>query len=803
MATQAQKERQLRALARKWKSEGMSNEQVVEKLQPVADVKPTWPAKIVETDQKQVQPTSVDAIWVPEKTKITPKPQEQASQWEISAVAQPEGINVPQEQQNDQIEQANVQVETAKAPIMLNMEVSTPEQIARGVTTWQITMSDFQNLAQTNPEKYQLALIEKQKQEVMDQINRGEKNMFQAMQNVISSYEQQAATIGWGKEAVEEFRQFFGESEYTEVLKEKALAIAEIENWLRSLLDDVTEETGNADISYIMAKANKNEKLMQDERTLLLAEYNALQSQQALEYDKWLQEYSVFRQAEDKKMEFQADVLQKQYGLTVEAYNMWVAQAERELTALEQERTTIRETQAARAEAESAQMEFERDVMLEDMRRQRDVSLEDSRWERDKTYEMQLREMDFDDKVALMWLDVNIQAAILDNKLKMESEYWLNMKTTTTDDGTVIAYDTTGSNETKVLYSKDMVIPTGDILTHSGTWRKLDRAALPAFSQAYDELQAAGFGDMVFAEWHRDQVTTIQNMAARHWVAFDATNPDNTAAALRSMWHIVANVWMSEHEEWLAIDIYADWSYAAPTQEQVAILNRHGWKQTAGAGDMGHFEFVWWGSIASQKWYDPDLATLYTAYLEKGGLTWPMLEQVSALWLDLKDLWRQANEYKRQVGDKIWEDITKWLIDDLVKLRSMSEWWNRVQRMTSGTPVWPIFNSWQAAYDAQFNFVKNNLTLDKFLDLKANGATFGSMSEAEWAIIGSASTALNRTLELGDLQAEIDKHIAALQKAIPWWYNPVTNKSKEWSVPQSDAIERYKQEYSAESLIPK
>jgi hypothetical protein len=64
--------------------------------------------------------------------------------------------------------------------------------------------------------------------------------------------------------------------------------------------------------------------------------------------------------------------------------------------------------------------------------------------------------------------------------------------------------------------------------------------------------------------------------------------------------------------------------------------------------------------------------------------------------------------------------------------------------------------------------LKNNETLQKFLDLKANGATFGAMQESEWKMVSSSANNLewnttNDTFE-NSLQKMIDAYNTALSK---------------------------------------
>jgi len=157
------------------------------------------------------------------------------------------------------------------------------------------------------------------------------------------------------------------------------------------------------------------------------------------------------------------------------------------------------------------------------------------------------------------------------------------------------------------------VAPTWSIVTHTQTWRKLDSAALPAFSSAYNELMTSWVGKwMVFAEWYRDQAQTIKAMWDRVGM------PWASAAELRAAWHQIADVGKSDHETGMAIDVYANGSYWAPTAAQVAILNKNGWYQTAGAWDMWHFEYLW--SKWQAQWWD--LNTLWQ-YMKDNQQRWP------------------------------------------------------------------------------------------------------------------------------------------------------------------------------------
>ena len=124
------------------------------------------------------------------------------------------------------------------------------------------------------------------------------------------------------------------------------------------------------------------------------------------------------------------------------------------------------------------------------------------------------------------------------------------------------------------------------------TNKKLDQVAADPLNAALAELEAMG-------------VTTI---------LWSATRTYEEQAALYEAYQngtgwLAAPPWESLHESGLAMDIYSgqnpDWTYKAPTQQQIDVLARNWWKHMNLPWDMWHFEYIWgdgvdYGNMADQ-----------------------------------------------------------------------------------------------------------------------------------------------------------------------------------------------------------
>jgi hypothetical protein len=130
----------------------------------------------------------------------------------------------------------------------------------------------------------------------------------------------------------------------------------------------------------------------------------------------------------------------------------------------------------------------------------------------------------------------------------------------------------------------------------NGTPAMIDQALVAPMRAADAAAKKAGIGingkkGLVLSNpktaTYRDQAKTIEGMAKRHRVPFDAESPNTAAAALRAHGIMVADVGMSNHEKGAAIDLYPDHAYIRAIKP---ILIANGFMQPMPDKDAGHFE---------------------------------------------------------------------------------------------------------------------------------------------------------------------------------------------------------------------
>lgn len=114
---------------------------------------------------------------------------------------------------------------------------------------------------------------------------------------------------------------------------------------------------------------------------------------------------------------------------------------------------------------------------------------------------------------------------------------------------------------------------------------QVDSVAANWLQSAIQSMQAAWI-NVVTWQAARDQAATIKAMWDRVGM------PWATAAQLRAAWHQIADVWSSKHENGMAIDLYSNDKFGAPTQEQIDIMAQNWWYHPNIPWDAGHFEYV-------------------------------------------------------------------------------------------------------------------------------------------------------------------------------------------------------------------
>ena len=232
----------------------------------------------------------------------------------------------------------------------------------------------------------------------------------------------------------------------------------------------------------------------------------------------------------------------------------------------------------------------------------------------------------------------------------------------------------------------------------------------------------------------------------------------------------VAAPWKSFHEIWQAIDVaqsqmndpkVIEALYAAWFTRPVASEPRH-WSYWEGK------DAFWYATKKQDKSYDPSLSRYYENWFK---LTKD--DRANALkeyWLTLEQFNKQMNNYfdsieKTEAVESItalrnkaqelldWNKKNPWLHEGKYDLQTFKNW-------SYSALGWLIQWQTKASEWAQmYNWLKNNQTLDKFIEAKKNGWTFGAMSEWEWKILWDAASELTWETNDTKFQETLEKMI--------------------------------------------
>lgn len=224
--------------------------------------------------------------------------------------------------------------------------------------------------------------------------------------------------------------------------------------------------------------------------------------------------------------------------------------------------------------------------------------------------------------------------------------------------------------------------PTWNIVpvTAWGKTVRLDQSWASGFENAVSQLESSWI-PIVIGQWARDQTETIKSMANQYGIAFNASNPAETAAKLRAAWHQVADPWKSNHETWMAIDVYADSKFNPVTPEQEKILNANGWYSAGIPWDAGHFEYRWTWKTTS--WFDSAKSWEYENYFK-----WQLPAGMKKWTIPYNNFIKEAEAYRETVKWKMTPD-------------QLSIYNSQVSRFTSN----PVVKSFEEQYSATQNAV--------------------------------------------------------------------------------------------------
>lgn len=299
----------------------------------------------------------------------------------------------------------------------------------------------------------------------------------------------------------------------------------------------------------------------------------------------------------------------------------------------------------------------------------------------------------------------------------------------------------------------------------------LDNITVPSITSAFEEINSQWLWKIIVWEWHRDQAKTIKAMWDRVGM------PWASASELRAAGHQIADVWKSDHETGMAIDIYSEWM-KAPTPQQVAVLNKNWRFQTVWTWDMGHFEYLWvqswwWTTTKTTTWwsnYNISYAWLYRKANE-WKLTKEDYSQINWMWFTTKDFISQAQTWR---ADQVKQWNTE-VMDAINSLINDYPW--RTKALLADTSAWQFVSSDLADFKSNFDLVRSKLTMDALVSLKDQWATFGALSDSERAAIWDSISALKLSNSEEQFISNLNKAKNILLRASKWSTMQSTNKT--------------------------
>lgn len=161
-------------------------------------------------------------------------------------------------------------------------------------------------------------------------------------------------------------------------------------------------------------------------------------------------------------------------------------------------------------------------------------------------------------------------------------------------------------------------------------------------------------------------------------------------------------------------------------------------------GSMPNSEFIWDNGRVyklNEYWYLDELTERYKYYNEHGEIS-------STLWWAealKKSYWITDAEFSQQAENfKTYWPEAKTYLTEIQDLKSLVSW------LLSGIDDLSRYNlyTWKwLAWQEDYDYLVNQITLSYYVDLKSKWATFGQMSNAEWDLISTASTQLKGYLD--------------------------------------------------------
>jgi len=228
-------------------------------------------------------------------------------------------------------------------------------------------------------------------------------------------------------------------------------------------------------------------------------------------------------------------------------------------------------------------------------------------------------------------------------------------------------------------------------------------------------------------------------------------------------WDLVVMSSSSKPENWhIGIVIWVEWDTLKYMDWNGSLDSNGNWTETAAIRTTklsnskiyGYYDPTKWQSKSSgwNWYYNPNYAEIYGKFLQWKYSAWKQLETTAqALWITIDELRNQANARKNDQNNS--QDVTTRL-DAIARLINTA-WNNRTGRLLSDYSLPKFLFSWYSDFDAAYNFVRDNITFDKLLELKRWGATFWALSDNELRAIWNAAANLNKNMSNEEFQRQL------------------------------------------------
>lgn len=371
-------------------------------------------------------------------------------------------------------------------------------------------------------------------------------------------------------------------------------------------------------------------------------------------------------------------------------------------------------------------------------------------------------------------LDIKRQTANIDNWATQQGVMinWAKLAWTTWGSSTWLSWN---SVPTTSLSREQISSSIDDLVNACNNWQ-LGNAQCAAWIQKY-YLPTLGVSLWTLSKYSEKQAICNEDKSytPQKWdiVVMSSTSaPEN--------WHMGIVVWV----EWDKLT-YLDWNGTV----QNGTWTETAWIHTTKLSSSSIYGYYNPTKQSEPVWttYNPDLATIYADLLQKWIPAWTkQASTLAALWLNSKDpdawtkAFAQANARKEDTKDDSEVLARMRAVESLFGLTGKE---NRRWRQADTSFMWPVLSifseeSWD--FRTNYNFIKDNITFEKLLDLKRNWATFWALSDNELRAIWNAAARLSTLQSTEDFYADLLIIYNWFRKAI--WEPSITLESaKAWN----------------------